>query len=64
MEPRLLTAEEWNRLTPSQRAHHCFEMAENATKLANFALPDMVEAYEHLAEEWLKLAVEIEQTVD
>ena len=59
-----ITTEEWGQLTPAQRARRCTEMAEGVTKLASGASPVMKVLYEELAQEWLKLAEEIELTLN
>ena len=54
-------ADEWQSLTPGQRAHQCRLMAEEAQELAKGAPPNVAEAYLRIAGEWLTLAKEIEQ---
>jgi len=54
-------ADEWQSLTPVQRARRCRLMAEEAQELANGAPPSVAEAYLRIAGEWLTLAKEIEQ---
>ena len=54
-------AEEWQSLTPVQRARRCRLMAEEAQALAKGAPPSVAEAYLRIAGEWLTLAREIEQ---
>ena len=54
-------ADEWQSLTPAQRARRCRLMAEEAQELAKGAPVSVAEAYLRIAGEWLKLAKEIEQ---
>jgi hypothetical protein len=54
-------ADEWQSLTPGQRAQRCRLMAEEAQELAKGAPPSVAEAYLRIAGEWLTLAREIEQ---
>ena len=56
---RRFAAEEWEQMTNSERAARCHTMAREAAKLAETAPPNLAEGYLHLAEQWLRLAVEI-----
>lgn len=53
-------AEEWEGLTPAERARRCRVMAEEAQKLADGAPVHMAKSYLRMAEEWLLLANEID----
>ena len=57
-------AEDWEKLTPEEKARRCRMMAEQAKALANNASPQLAKTYMAIAEDWLKLAVEIEQGPD
>ena len=61
MEYRFKT-EEWKDLSPSQRSRRCQLMAEEALALAEGASPGMKLSYTRIAEEWIRLADDIEQT--
>jgi hypothetical protein len=54
-------AEEWALLTAAERARRCRLMAEEATTLAKSAPPKMKQSYLSIANDWTKLAAEIEQ---
>jgi hypothetical protein len=54
-------AEEWKNLTPQQRARRCRLMAEEAQALAKGASPKLRLSYAKIAEDWLKLADDIER---
>ncbi len=54
-------AEEWQTLTPAERASRCRLLAEQAKVLAAAALPGHSEAYEDLARNWLRLAEDMER---
>ena len=53
-------AEEWSRLSWSERVRQCRSMAEAARRLAEHAPPDMQAHYKGLRKGWLDLAQEIE----
>jgi hypothetical protein len=55
-------SEEWEDLTPAQRARRCHLMAEEAEALAAGASPDLRLSYLRIAEEWMKLADDIERS--
>jgi hypothetical protein len=52
-------ADEWIALTPSERAERCRRLAAEAHRLAQTAPPELRFRYEHMAEQWEKLASEI-----
>ena len=54
--------DEWQDLTPAQRARLCHLKAEEAHHLAEGASPDQEFAYMRIAEDWLRLAGDIEGT--
>jgi hypothetical protein len=56
---RRFAAEEWEQMTNFERTERCHTMAREAVKLAETAPPNLAEGYLHLAEQWLRLAVEI-----
>ena len=56
-------ADEWDRLTPEECAKRCRLLASEAEALAKNALPDMKAEYLRLADNWLRLAKEIERTI-
>jgi hypothetical protein len=61
MEPNF-KADEFSRLTPSERVTWCRQMAEEATRLADAAVSSPVRtAYVELANQWTALANEIER---
>ena len=61
MEPNF-KADEFSRLTPSQRVAWCRRMAEEAARLAEGAANPLVRtAYVELSKQWTALANEIER---
>ena len=54
-------AEEWNGLTPQQRASRCRLMAGEARALADGAAADLKLSYLKIADDWMQLADEIER---
>ena len=54
-------ADDWNRLNPVERARRCRLMAVQARELAAAASPAVQVAYARLANDWLRLADEIEK---
>jgi hypothetical protein len=60
MEPNF-KADEFSRLTPSQRVNWCRQMAAEAERLAEAASPRVRTAYVELAKQWTALANEIER---
>jgi hypothetical protein len=60
MEPNF-KAEEFSRLTSSERVKWCRQMAAEATQLADAASPRVRSAYLELARQWTTLAAEIER---
>ena len=53
-------AAEWKKLTREQRVRRCRLLASEAIKLADGASQKVAEGYLTIAQEWLKLADEIE----
>src|SRR5688572_19525254 len=53
-------SDEWKTLTPEQRVRRCHLMAEQAQALATGASADLRLSYTCIAEEWMKLAGDIE----
>ncbi len=60
MEPNF-KADEFSRLTPSERVVWCRRMAAEAEHLAEAASPPVRTAYVELAKQWMALANEIER---
>jgi hypothetical protein len=60
MEPNF-RADEFSRLTPSERVTWCRRMAAEAEHLAQAASPRVRAAYVDLAKQWMSLANEIER---
>ena len=56
---RRFAADEWETLTVSGQVERCEIMAQEAIKLANNAPPNLAEGYLLLAEQWLRLGLEI-----
>ncbi len=54
-------AEEWKSLSPQQRASRCRLMAAEARALADGAAPDVKLSYLKIADDWMRLADEIER---
>jgi len=54
-------SDEWKTLTPEQRVRRCHVMAEQAQALATGASADLRLSYTCIAEEWMKLAGDIER---
>jgi hypothetical protein len=59
MEPNF-RAEEFSRLSPSERVTWCRQMAAEAQRLADAASPRVRTAYVELAKQWNSLADEIQ----
>ena len=57
------TVDEWDRLTPEERAKRCRLLASEAGALAKHALPNMKAGYLEMADYWLRLAKEIEHEI-
>ena len=53
-------ADEWHLLTLEQRIRRCHLMAEEAQKLAKTAPTEIAETYLQIANDWLQLAVEMQ----
>ena len=62
MEPNF-NAADFSRLTPSERAKYCRQMAQEAERLAEAASPPVRSAYVNLAKQWAALADEIEREI-
>ena len=60
MEPNF-RADEFTKLTPSERVKWCRQMAAEAESLAEAASPRVRSAYVELARQWTSLADEIER---
>jgi len=60
MEPNF-NADDFSRLTPSERVKWCRQMALEAQRLAGAATPRVRSAYVELAKQWTGLADEIER---
>lgn len=56
---RRFDAEEWEALTNPERIKRCNLMANEAIKLANSSPARLAEGYLKLAEQWLRLGMEI-----
>jgi hypothetical protein len=54
-------AEDWESLTPENRARRCRLLAEEARALASRAPPHLKHSYLHIAEDWMMLAIDIEK---
>lgn len=54
-------SDEWKNLAPEQRVRRCHLMAEEAQTLAAGASADLGLSYMRIAEEWMKLADDIER---
>jgi hypothetical protein len=54
-------AEEWKSLTPQQRASRCRLMAGEARTLADGAAPNVKLSYLKIADDWMRLADDIER---
>jgi hypothetical protein len=52
-------AEEWSRLTSSERVRRCLLLAEQASLLGANATPEVQLAYQDLSQHWVALAQEI-----
>jgi hypothetical protein len=57
-------AEDWEKLTPEEKVRRCRMMADQAKALANNASPALAKTYMAIAEDWLKLAVDLAQGPD
>jgi hypothetical protein len=58
-----LRAEEWRLLSPEEQGKRCRRMAEEAQALSIGADPAVKLSYIKIAEEWLKLAQEVERSL-
>lgn len=56
-------AEDWQKLTPEERALRCRVMAKEAMTLA-ITSPKLATFYIDIAEDWLELAAEFDQSPD
>jgi hypothetical protein len=56
---RRFAAEEWGALAASEQMMRCSLLAQEALKLADNAPPKLSEGYILLAEQWLRLGMEI-----
>ena len=56
---RRFVAEEWKALRVADQVERCNTMAQEAIKLANDAPPNLAEGYLLLAEQWIRLGMEI-----
>jgi hypothetical protein len=54
-------ADEWQTLSPEERARRCRLLAAEAQTLADNAPPGLGHRYQTIADQWLELAREIEQ---
>ena len=54
-------AEEWKSLTPQERASRCRLMAGEARALADGAAPKVGLSYLKIADDWMRLADDIER---
>jgi len=54
-------ADEWNGLNPAERVRRCLLWAVEAQEIADKAPPELTAIYEDIADQWAKLAEEIEQ---
>jgi len=63
MEHELKSAQ-WRELSPAEQARRCRFMASEAQTLAEGASSKLALSYTKIAEEWLKLADEIERNAD
>ena len=57
------TAQEWESLTPAQRAKRCRALAHECQLLADSAAPDLKGGYHDLSRQWAMLADEIERVL-
>ena len=60
---RYFAADEWQKLTGVDRIKRCRLLAREAMQLAESADPNLREAYQQLADQWLALACKIEAEV-
>ena len=54
-------ADDWKTLTLAERTRHCLLWAAEAQELANRAFPELCPPYQSLADQWARLARELEQ---
>jgi hypothetical protein len=57
-------ADEWASLTPAERVRRCLRWAAEAQEIADKAPPKLVAHYQDIADQWAKLAEEIEEHSD
>ena len=53
--------DEWDALTPAEQVRRCLLWAVEAQEIADKAPPQLVATYQDIADQWAKLAEEIEQ---
>jgi hypothetical protein len=54
-------SDEWQRLAPSERIYRCRLMAEEARRLAEHASAELKQGYLGLADQWSRLATDMEK---
>lgn len=54
-------ADEWNALTPAERVRRCLLWAVEAQEIADNSPPKLAATYQDIADQWAKLAEEIEE---
>jgi len=57
-----LAVGEWQALTNNERVMRCREFAATAERAAQSSRPALQQSYEVIAENWLALAAEVEQS--
>jgi hypothetical protein len=60
---RHFAADEWQKLTNTERSKRCRLLAKEATQLAENADAHLCEAYRQLADQWLALARKIDEQI-
>jgi len=54
-------ADEWSALTPAEQVRRCLLLAVEAQEMADRSPPKLTAIYQNIADEWAKLAEEIER---
>jgi hypothetical protein len=54
-------AEDWQKMSASEKMKRCFLMAEEAQALADDVAPGLSRSYHRIADAWLQLAGDIER---
>ncbi len=54
-------ADEWEALAPTERVRRCLLWAVEAQEIANNSPPELAATFENIADQWAKLAEQIDE---